>query len=255
MAPELGPLRFALSLSLGVLSCTSCSEDSSPPDDEDSTAATGGVGGAGGSTAGLGGAAGKGGGGATAGLGGESGAAGRGGSAGASPIRSCKTPCSTTADCEAVTLAPGANDHVCTNGGCQPTGCVSDAACEAYLTGYVCRAMGAGVPTCTPACTVAADCSLGAPPYLAENYECVDGGCLYRGCNTDMECQGTDATRACGDAGADVPTCTDRCTGTDECGIDVPWSDADNFECRGGLCHSLGCIDDTECEGIDQVCR
>ena len=46
-----------------------------------------------------------------------------------------------------------------------------------------------GVPTCVTACQTAVDCDMGlGGAYDADNYDCVDGGCVWIGCHTSREC-------------------------------------------------------------------
>ena len=37
------------------------------------------------------------------------------------------------------------------------------------------------------ACVTTVDCDLGYTAYDEDNYECLGGGCVYSGCNTDQE--------------------------------------------------------------------
>ena len=42
---------------------------------------------------------------------------------------------------------------------------------------------------CLPGCNTASDCDLNAgPAWDADNYDCIAGGCVYAGCNSNSEC-------------------------------------------------------------------
>jgi hypothetical protein len=74
---------------------------------------------------------------------------------------------------------------------CNYLGCNSDQEC-ADSTGNpdsLClpnAVLGYGL--CGEGCDSVADCGTGVGAYGEDNYECVDSGCVYTGCNSNDEC-------------------------------------------------------------------
>jgi len=48
---------------------------------------------------------------------------------------------------------------------------------------------GASVPYCRQLCATPADCSQNLPAFDQDNYNCLDGLCVYLGCRSDEECR------------------------------------------------------------------
>jgi hypothetical protein len=115
-------------------------------------------------------------------------------------LRQCVVGCATASDCPASpTPAFDTDNYECVSGLCEYRGCNTDAECASTFADarYVCRRAtlpdtGLPIPTaernCVLGCGTAADCSTASAAFDADNYECVDTACVYRGCNTDAEC-------------------------------------------------------------------
>jgi hypothetical protein len=188
------------------------------------------------------------------------------GGSGGSPARvlkTCARACSTTTDCGSGAAWDGPANYTCPEGGCIPAGCQGDAECNAARAGTVCRPYpGVSYRTCNVACTGPEQCgdTTGVSQmYGPDNYSCDDGICVWRGCNTDVECQ-TDLQRPtaiCSDVFA-LPSCVSPCQAPVDCTVPMapPLQDADNFECVEGACSWIGCLNDAECADIPgTVCR
>jgi hypothetical protein len=100
------------------------------------------------------------------------------------------------ADCVVAAPDYDADNYACEGGVCRYTGCTGDAEC-AQKGAYVCRDTAAlllpgldGVPTCVVACQAAADCAMpsAGAAFDADNYACIEGGCVWTGCNSTAEC-------------------------------------------------------------------
>ncbi|RME21227.1 MAG: hypothetical protein D6806_15015 [Deltaproteobacteria bacterium] len=56
-----------------------------------------------------------------------------------------------------------------------------------------------------------------------------------------------------------VPQCLKGCTSAADCDFGSPAYDADNYECRNGVCVYSGCNSDGECQAstpsVTTVCR
>jgi len=183
---------------------------------------------------------------------GDSGATG-----GAEPpaIAFCRQPCTSPADC-AMDIGPAydADHYECVDGGCVWIGCLDDTDCSDRT--QVCRPNddGTGIDNfCLQSCADSSSCGIGTGPYVASNYSCVDGGCIFDGCSSDAECDAASPGTRC------VPAlskfCLRSCTEPDDCttGVGAAW-DGDNFECERGVCIYVGCNGDRECDD-EQVCR
>ncbi|HEX6767349.1 MAG TPA: hypothetical protein VF103_17745 [Polyangiaceae bacterium] len=186
------------------------------------------------------------------------GGGGAGGQAAALPPM-CQQACSTAADCATDVAWNDLDNHACVNGACVYTGCNNLDECTSLAPTYVCQAYpGNPIKGCIPGCSVSADCSLGIPAYDADNYTCDNGGCIYRGCNNDMECDALIAGRVCRRDASGYGSCWEPCLSASDCILNGAAYDEDNFTCTGGLCTYVGCHSDAECNGTGPavyVCR
>jgi hypothetical protein len=120
----------------------------------------------------------------------------------------CTRQCTTSTDCSLGTLHFDADNYACEGGLCRYTGCNSDQECADALGPYVCR-MSATLndalfglfgdePVCVQACTDTSTCMVsgGGAAWDGDNHSCTDGGCVYEGCHSDMECGGGQVCRA-----------------------------------------------------------
>ena len=99
----------------------------------------------------------------------------------------CIPPCDVTADCD-LGLAPYDSDNYeCVRGGCNYTGCLSDAECSALGT-FSCAPPIEGTRYCAPACATVTDCVQAGEAFNEDNYACDAGACVYLGCHSDQEC-------------------------------------------------------------------
>jgi hypothetical protein len=171
----------------------------------------------------------------------------------------CKEACSVPADCSNSGVPwNGVDNYACENGACVYTGCNNEAECLALAADYVCRAYpGNPYAGCVKACSVPEDCSMGVSGYDADNYSCDNGGCMYRGCNTDEECDETFPGRVCRRDSTGYGSCWETCSTAADCVLTGAAQDEDNFTCSGGLCTYIGCHNDAECNGSSAVfvCR
>lgn len=128
---------------------------------------------------------------------------------------SCKSQCSTTADCAVGT---------CMGGQCVQ--CTDDAQCT---NGNVCNNN-----LCTPPCKSDTDCS--------SFNRCTDGKCVASGCETDRECIAAtkNVTAVCKSNACLVPCQTDL-----ECGNP---QDYHFYSCIKNQCIYVGCQTDKECQ-------
>ena len=109
-----------------------------------------------------------------------------------------------------------------------------------------------GFPSCWYTCETPADCAGDTAINDADNYDCTDGLCRYRGCNSTAECVATyqTDTYACGMVGVFAfPTCAEVCGSPADCALASAAYDADNYRCNAeSLCEYLGCNSDAECQ-------
>jgi hypothetical protein len=109
----------------------------------------------------------------------------------------CTYACSTPADCTFGNQGAWDADHFeCVAGGCLYLGCNSDEECQ-WGGDLVCRYTDLGINLCLNACSTSADCDFGTAAYDADNFACVDGACVYVGCNSTDECASVDASYVC----------------------------------------------------------
>ncbi len=148
----------------------------------------------------------------------------------------CTTACTSAADCAQPLPAYDEDNWQCHEGGCFWLGCKGDDECQA---GQKCRPT-SGVNGCLPGCVTPADCDMGIGPYIASNYECDAGACVFTGCSSDAECQQLGAQYTCSDS-FDIPLCTTACQSPQDCATAQPAFDADNYACEAGLCMYQGC--------------
>ena len=123
-----------------------------------------------------------------------------------------------------------------------------------------------GTKKCRTSCKSAADCVVsGANAFTdADNYECRNGDCIYKGCLNDDECQAVygaipNKTYKCNPDGSyGTAECTPTCSAASDCSMyrdaygdttEYPY-DNDNYECRNGFCVYTGCNSDAECDKI-----
>ena len=66
-------------------------------------------------------------------------------------------------------------------------GCASDDECLEIAPTYGCFPQHADM--CLQTCGSPSDCGSGLPAWDADNYECLDGACIYQGCNDTDECE------------------------------------------------------------------
>jgi len=102
----------------------------------------------------------------------------------------CTMGCSTVSDCDLGSAPYDADNFDCVSGACVYSGCNSTAEClTVHFEGTVCAEDPAsGIDNCVMGCSTTVDCDLGFSSYGSENHECINGGCVYSGCNTDEEC-------------------------------------------------------------------
>lgn len=219
------------------------SEDPSTGSDDDDTGSGSGLSGTGPGTGGSG-ATGTG-----AGANGSGGSVGTGtGGGAAAPADVCLPTCNSPNDC-ATPAAPAfdADNYTCDGGLCTYLGCHSDAECQP--SGLVCRPDAfLTYDICVSPCQVPSDCDLGQPAYDADNYDCVQGGCVYTGCNDTAECQAS-GDLVCHDFGFGA-FCVEPCGAPSDCGTGQPAYDADNYACDEGICVYSGCNTDAECQSL-----
>ena len=107
----------------------------------------------------------------------------------------CVQLCSVAADCATEYSPPAfdADNYTCNSGGyCKYLGCHNDSECEAMVAGYKClQSPYLPIPYCQPPCQSAADCAFDDWASSADNYSCENQVCVYTGCNSTAECQGS----------------------------------------------------------------
>jgi hypothetical protein len=120
--------------------------------------------------------------------------------------------------------------------------------------GYVCAEHGLGMSSCVRGCDTNADCDQGIAAYDADNYECNSGGCEYRGCNSNEECESVGTGYICLDG---FFWCVPDCDTSADCDLGSAAYDADNYECTSGGCMYSGCNSNEECESsaTGHICR
>lgn len=118
---------------------------------------------------------------------------------------------------------------------------------------------------CIFGCNTASDCvPAGANAITdADNYDCKNGTCEYKGCLSDAECDeiysavtaATGRVYRCNKNGAyGYPECTPACLTAEDCdlygqGTSTKYAyDFDNYKCESGFCVFTGCNSDAECE-------
>jgi len=113
-------------------------------------------------------------------------------------LRSCLEGCAVSADCGSASPAFDADNYACDSGTCRYLGCNTDAECQGtFSADYGCIAaeppptplpIPVAARNCLQRCATASDCASDSGAFGADNYECADGACRYRGCNSDSEC-------------------------------------------------------------------
>ena len=177
-------------------------------------------------------------------------------------IAVCRTTCDAPSDCVPAS-ASAFNDEdnwACESNLCVYLGC-SAGECET-VSNLACVDHGFGFDLCAPSCGTPVDCAPPGSPaaFDADNYECVDGGCKYAGCNDDAECASLGNYVCRSLPGAGLQTCVLACEVPGDCADPQagPAYDADNYACEDGACRYTGCNDTAECiAGLDpsSVCE
>lgn len=124
---------------------------------------------------------------------------------------------------------------------------------------------------CALECSKAEDCVLSTSPTAindADNFNCTNGACIYKGCNSDDECDQTyqieNAYKCRKFDTTTIPMCAAVCTTSDDChsygaGSTEQAYDSDNYACTDGACEYKGCKSDSECSttfaSADYGCR
>lgn len=186
----------------------------------------------------------------------------------------CAQKCSSSANCVSgsVTAINDADNYKCDNGACVYTGCNNDGECAEVYSGtgknYKCNKNGSyGYSECTPECTTSDDCHYYAQgstenPFDSDNYECLSGLCVYKGCNNDSECSTIygSADYGCREFNyvtVTMSNCTDLCTTAADCVTDGSNYTEDNYECINSACVIKQCESDQFCSdtmGSDYTC-
>jgi hypothetical protein len=159
-----------------------------------------------------------------------------------SPIPQCIRVCDTEADCDIGVADHDSDNYLCVEGLCAYQGCNGDDECRVVRSDLVCRVVD-GVRRCIAGCETAADCDLFTPLSGEDNYECLAGGCFYRGCNSDEECRESlaDAAFECVRVGDRKTDCLRTCVDDADCERDR------QRRCVGGFCLDYGCTSTVMC--------
>ncbi|HTJ80646.1 MAG TPA: hypothetical protein VL400_02950, partial [Polyangiaceae bacterium] len=180
------------------------------------------------------------------------GASGTGG--GGPSVPTCHPTCAAPVDCAQPSPAFDQDNWDCVDTECVYLGCLDTTECQATFqnNSYVCGTVaGSTVPTCHIGCSGAIECAQPSPAFDEDNWSCVDGGCVYLGCNSAQECQDSlmnpnyDCVTV---AGSSVATCQPTCTGAADCAQPSAAYDNDNWDCVEGRCEYLGCQSTDECQ-------
>lgn len=164
----------------------------------------------------------------------------------------CRPPCLLPNDCAGQPPLYDAPNWACVDAGCVWLGCLDDGECALDQRCVALDDTGGGIlQFCVASCVTSDDCGSGSGPYIAENYDCIDGACIFNGCGSDEECEAVSSGLGCFPRDADV--CLQTCVDSSDCGSGAAAWDADNYECIDGACIYLGCLGDSECDG-DAVC-
>jgi len=175
------------------------------------------------------------------------------------PLTLCQTSCSRALDCIQDNAPPAhdLNNYQCEEGVCVFTGCTSDDECQTEGN-FLCRDVyNSGTSICEPACTTVSDCNFGTLVTDSDNYSCLEGVCLYTGCNADSECSSL-GNYVCRELSPSHKNCVPACDVTADCDFQIAAFDTDNYRCTdGGYCEYSGCNSDAECESYQSgtVCR
>jgi hypothetical protein len=109
------------------------------------------------------------------------------------------------------------------------------------------RPVGEGPPRCLEPCETELDCLGGTPTTSKDNYQCIDGGCVWQGCVSSDECREEfGAEYTCRDS-----RCAETCLAEEDC-------DSRFEACIDGICEYAGCTSDSSCnlgEDNDFACR
>lgn len=167
---------------------------------------------------------------------------------GPEPVAFCVDACVVAADCASSDPSFNADNWECLDGGCHWLGC-KDNECN---PGFVCHDPGTGTPSCVRECVVPDECAQGFGPFIASNYVCDVGACVFLGCMADAECEDFGPGYRCS-AATEPPSCTPPCQDVQDCTSPMPAYDLDNWSCEAGACVWLGCKDG-EC-GKTKVCQ
>ncbi len=152
------------------------------------------------------------------------------------PVAVCSDACVDASECAQPLPYLDLDNWTCFESGCQWLGC-HDGECD---VGQTCHDSGVGVPTCVSECVAPADCDQGFEPYIASNYTCDAGACVFLGCAADSECSNFGPGFVCTQA-MNPPTCVGSCAVPQDCASPLPAYNVDNWSCDGGACVWLGC--------------
>lgn len=115
----------------------------------------------------------------------------------------CQPACASAADCSGPLSIVDEDNVSCVAGRCLYDGCNCDAECDEFFALFgdftgVCRDVIGSVPQCFLACATVEDCANPDDPAQdADNFECVEGGCVRMGCLNTPECVATTVFSVC----------------------------------------------------------
>lgn len=152
------------------------------------------------------------------------------------PVAQCVDTCVDASECASPQPPFDEDNWTCFEGGCQWLGCKDDEC----AVDQVCHDPGTGVPACLPACMAAADCDQGVEPFVASNYSCDAGACVFLGCAGDSECEDIGFDYVCA-PDLEPSICVPSCESPQDCASPMPAFNVDNWTCDAGACIWLGC--------------
>jgi hypothetical protein len=177
------------------------------------------------------------------------------------PPPACTRTCLQPSDCSfGVPGSQGdADNHECVDGLCRWLGCHTDDECVVSYNrpDMICEAGSGGqLSYCRVACTTASDCPFDFANGVtdADNYQCVDGVCRWRGCLSTDECNQDSPGTICTVRDFAVePLCYFTCDDVADCVARHPGTHAGNFACDDGACVWQGCTSNADCSA-EWVC-
>ena len=168
-------------------------------------------------------------------------------------ISVCVQECSSSADCAIGEIPAFSGDNYnCVEGACVYIGCNSDSECDQSYPrmNYGCASNGIAMDICTKKCASAQDCDLGTEAYSADNHKCEGGYCIFTGCISDDECTESlqNVDYVCKQVISNYPAhCVIGCSTASDCDLGSAAYSTNNYACKGGACHYIGCNSDNEC--------